>query len=315
MDFPSRAWRDHFFESLRQEPDLPWHLQPSLTPEQRDTIGPSVQQFQLGENSSGLTLLAMAARHAARLQDPYLVEAFALFIHEEQRHSQMLGRFLRGEGLPELGHHWLDQVFRRLRRAAGLELMLAALSAAEILAIPYYRALGQATGSALLRKICRRILADEAMHLRFQAQNLATLGPRGWRAPAARWMRALLLAGTVLVVWREHRKVFSAGGMALGDVWRIAFAQLRAMEGQAREAAQDRRTADYAGETGAAETGAGETGASAATAELGMSAASRLISSCRTDSGAGAPRRTVPTSPNSATTSVQMSSAGLAGRE
>ena len=61
---------------------------------------------------------------------------------------------------------------------AGLELRMRVLATAEVLAIPYYTALRDATGSPLLRSICSRILAEEAEHLRFQAFTFARLGSR-----------------------------------------------------------------------------------------------------------------------------------------
>lgn len=94
---------------------------------------------------------------------------------EEQRHSACLLRFMQREGIPAASSHWVDTVFRRLRVLAGLELSLRVLVSAEIIAIPYYRALGAATRSPLLRAICARILQDEAVHLRFQASSLSRL--------------------------------------------------------------------------------------------------------------------------------------------
>ena len=41
--------------------------------------------------------------------------------------------------------------------------------------MPYYSALHDATGSPMLRAICRQILRDEAMHLKYQGQTLARL--------------------------------------------------------------------------------------------------------------------------------------------
>ncbi len=52
------------------------------------------------------------------------------------------------------------------------------LATAEVLAIPYYTALRDATGSPLLRSICCRILTEEAQHLRFQAFTFWRLGSR-----------------------------------------------------------------------------------------------------------------------------------------
>ena len=91
------------------------------------------------------------------------------------------------------------------------------LATAEVVAIPYYTALRDATGSPLLRSICCRILSEEAQHLRFQAFTFGRLGQRRSAfarriaCSAHRWF----LMATTLLVWIEHRPVFRAGGYSL----------------------------------------------------------------------------------------------------
>src|SRR4029077_20427810 len=107
--------------------------------------------------------------------DPDFAEALALLVQEEQRHSAYLLGFMRAQRIPELSSHWVDSVFRRLRVLAGLELSLRVLVTAEIIAVPYYGALGRVTNSPLLRALSSRILVDESTHLRFQAWMLRRL--------------------------------------------------------------------------------------------------------------------------------------------
>ena len=49
------------------------------------------------------------------------------------------------------------------------------LVTAEVLAIPFYQALRDATRSSLLRAICVRILCDEASHLNYQALTIGLI--------------------------------------------------------------------------------------------------------------------------------------------
>ena len=67
-----------------------------------------------------------------------------------------------------------EAFFRRLRHTVGLRLSLTILLSAELIAVPYYTALMRATDDAILQTICKQILLDEAMHIRFQAQNEIT---------------------------------------------------------------------------------------------------------------------------------------------
>ena len=206
-----------YFRANRAEPCLPWDDGYRLSGAERTVVIQSIQQFQLGENAQGRRLL-----ERAEVLDGEYVQALRLFIEEEQRHSALLGRFLAIQGACCLRQHWVHAAFRRLRGWAGLELRMRVLATAEVLAIPYYTALREATGSPLLRSICSRILMEEAEHLRFQAFTFGQLGLR--RAALLRALtravhRCFLMA-TTLLVWTEHRLVFRAGGYSLRELWR-----------------------------------------------------------------------------------------------
>jgi hypothetical protein len=206
------GWRSLF--SGKASPSFPWSDEYLLTTSERELVGSSLQQFQLGEGSEGKGLKARARTSALATEDPDFLPALDLFIREEQRHSNDLGRFLDREGIPRLKHHWVDKAFRRARKLAGLELSLSVLVTAEIVAVPYYAALAGATGSPLLRAICIRILDDEMDHLRYQSHNLSRLRLlRRWHADFGEWMaRSLLMFTALTIVWMEHHRLFRAGG-------------------------------------------------------------------------------------------------------
>jgi hypothetical protein len=228
----SRAWRDHFTGNQSKAEELPWDDGYRLTCGERTAIETSVQQFQLGERAEGRRLLACGRAYGLAAGDPYFAEALALFVKEEQRHSRHLLRFMQAQGIPAVESHWVDDVFRRVRVLAGLELELRVLVTAEIIAVPYYRALHGATASKLLRSICESILEDEAAHLRFQKTMLSRLGAR--RAPGLRcliWLaHRLFLIGTCCVVWVEHRKVFKSAGYSFGRVLEEALIEMSGLE-------------------------------------------------------------------------------------
>jgi hypothetical protein len=210
----SRKWFTHF--SLRSMTALHVSSFPALqlTESERRTIAPSIQQFQLGEGSRGHRLLERGQKYGRAVNDSLFAGALDLFIKEEQQHSRYLAAFMESEGIPLLPRHWVDSTFRLLRGLAGLELSLTVLVTAEIIAVPYYRALRGATSSSVLKMICTRILDDEASHLKYQASMLARVaGTRGRaRQRAVTELHRLLLIGTVLVVWKGHRAVFEAAG-------------------------------------------------------------------------------------------------------
>jgi len=187
---------------------------PQLSAAEKTNIAKSIQQFLLGEGSKGRRLLARGKRYARQANDPFFSTALELFIKEEQQYSAYLAAFMQSQGIPRASRHWVDTVFRKLRGLAELELSLTVLVTAEIIAMPYYRALSDATGSPTLKTICRRILEDEAAHLRFQASMLGRVGSR-YSPTAQRAVGKIhreFLRGTLALVWIEHRGVFVAAG-------------------------------------------------------------------------------------------------------
>ncbi len=228
----SKAWCSHFLANRLDPREMPWDDPYILSVAERNAIQHSIQQFQLGEGSEGRRLLDRGRAHARAVGDPRFSEALSLFIKEEQRHSAHLLRFMRGQGIPQLSSHWVDSVFRRLRVLAGLELSLRVLVTAEIIAVPYYRALGRATASQLLRAISARILQDEAAHLRFQSSMLSRLGAA--RHPSLRRLvsrlHRIFLVGTLFVVWVEHGSVFRAAGYAFEEFALEALIEFAALE-------------------------------------------------------------------------------------
>lgn len=211
QDWPAGlAWRNYFRRNLLDE--LTEHFEDSWGPGERELLGPSLAQFQLGESSDGLHLLSYVRHFGSRTGDAWLSEAMALFIQEENRHSHWLGTFLKAQGYPLLRACWIDAVFRAVRKLMGFGLMVAVLVCAEIVAVPYYTAVSRVTSSNWLRTITCRLLRDEAMHLRFQASNLGSVWRRGPVLQAFRGCHKAMMAIICLVVWHEHGDVLRSGG-------------------------------------------------------------------------------------------------------
>jgi|SRR5579871_1113881 len=229
---PYAQWRRHFLQNDDSARTLPWGDAVRLTAAERRTVGSSIQQFQLGEWARGRGFMRRAETHPLLGQDAEWLAALRLFIAEEQRHSTILGKFLDREGIPRLREHWLDGIFRKLRKLAGLEACTAVLVTAETLAIPFYQALRDATGSPLLRAICVRILCEEAAHLKFQALTIGlirrSLNNRTRAAHA--WWHTALFHGTALALWQQHHRVFHAANWSFWRFWRDARREFAILE-------------------------------------------------------------------------------------
>ncbi len=204
-------FKTYFQANQNHYADLAWDDPHQLTAHELRAVRASLQTFQRGESSEGHYLYA----RAQQLGDAEYTAAMRLFIKEEQTHAAVLGRFLDQQGIARLRGHWLDDVFRGLRRVLGLEHTLRVLLVAEVVAAVYYRALFSATYSGLLQQICRRIMLDEEMHLNFQCFALRHLAARrggGWlRRQAYRG----LMAGAALAAYATSRAALQAGGYGL----------------------------------------------------------------------------------------------------
>ena len=212
----SRKWTGFFRENKNHMDHVPWSSPYELVLEERAAIEKSIAVFQLGENAEGNAFKRSGREYARRTGDFEYLTALELFIKEEQSHSAALGRFMKQQNIPLITKDWSDSTFRFIRRLAGLNVCITVLITAEIIAAVYYRALGNATKSPALRAICGQILNDEAHHLKFQAGTLAK-ERMSWH-PLKRWFfvqlhRALLFV-TIMVVWKEHYKVYRAGNMS-----------------------------------------------------------------------------------------------------
>ncbi len=221
-------WDSHqwcgYFESNSHPRPVPWDDPPALTLQERMDLGPSIQTFQLGESSDGRRLLNAAEKRAEETADHYLPTAVQFFIGEEQRHAALLGRFLKSESIPLLNHQWTDSMFRFLRSRWNLELCVAVLMTAELVARIYYRALRDATPSPALTAICKHLLRDEMHHLAFHACILGDI-----RRSRPDWMNKLWDASytlfhriTLIVVWNGHKKVFQTGGFPAKRYWKTS---------------------------------------------------------------------------------------------
>ena len=224
----SRDWLVHFQRKHQTPPPVPWNAPHRITDEEREAIERSIRIFQLGESGQGTHFIKAACDHAARLGDETYVEALKLFIAEEQGHSGMLGRFMDQQGISRAHHQWSNGMFRALRKLWNLEICIAVLVTAELIAKVYYRALRDATRSPALKAICRQILHDEVDHIYFQAGMLAKIRrdrPR-WMQDVARVLHRILMSGTLVAVWLDHHRCFEAGGFHFERYWKQCHREL-----------------------------------------------------------------------------------------
>lgn len=208
------TWLACFERRATNPPAIPETLEDRLGAAERARIARSIATFQLGEQSEGGTLLALARRHADREDVPQLPRITECFIREEQRHAATLAAWMAGHGIPRRHDEWSDRVFRRLRRLVGFELAVSVLVTAELIGIQYYRAHLRGTGSRRLRAICSLFLQDEALHVAYESELLLALRARRGRVMhgVVTLAHGVFHLGAAGVVWVGHAPVLRAGG-------------------------------------------------------------------------------------------------------
>jgi hypothetical protein len=227
----SAQWVEYFRANLNNLLPVPWDEGAGVTPEELAEIVDSLRAWQLGETSDGARLLRTAEKHAAKIGDPGFVDVIRLFIAEEQRHGEELGKFLDAAGVPRAKRDLGDSLFRVFRHfLMRMEVWATVVVIIEVHAMLYYAAIRRATGSAVLRRICDQILRDEVPHIRFQCERLAIIHRRRWRV--LRWLTAgvhrVLFVGITTAVWVGHRRALRASGFTFRRFWRTAWAKMGA---------------------------------------------------------------------------------------
>src|SRR5205809_2243415 len=213
--FTSKKWITHFKSNAIQQ-RVNWNLVPEISEQEASMILFSLQAWQLGETSDGLHLLSASSKYAERIGDKDYVEAVRLFIKEEQKHGNSLGKYLDLIHKPRIKKNWGDTLFRKIRYFnTNMEIWTLAVITVESTAQIFCQCLKDATNCKLLKQICTDILIDEAYHIDFQTERLGIIFEAKTVAGKALTNKiyTVFFFGTSLVVWMAHKNSFKAGGV------------------------------------------------------------------------------------------------------
>lgn len=234
----SADWVRHFGENLKIQ-RVDWDTEISITTKEKQAVLKSLQAWQLGETSDGSHLLTAARRYANQTHDMIYPLAVELFIKEEQKHGNNLGKYLDLMGEKRVSKDWGDTLFRKIRYYnTSMELWTLAVITVESTAQIFYQSLKDATNCPLLKQICTDILIDEAAHIEFQQQRMQTIyqATNPVTRLARYWAYKYFYYGTIAVVWFAHRKVFEAGGVGFFRYFRKMRFKFRRTLGKLRSA-------------------------------------------------------------------------------
>ena len=218
----SLYWVNYYSQNLKNR-RIDWSIKPNLTIKEKSSILKSLQAWQLGETSEGINLINAAIKHATQLNDENYTDAIRLFIKEEQKHGNNLGRYIDLIGEKRVKKNWGDSLFRKIRGLnTHMEFWTIAVITVESSAQLFYHCLSEASGCKLLKQICRDILIDEAAHITFQTERLSLLynNKNACIRFFTYYFYTIFYFSTALVVWLAHKKLFLAGNLSFPNYWR-----------------------------------------------------------------------------------------------
>lgn len=218
----SLFWKKHFEHNITKQ-RVDWSQQPLITEFEKENILYSLKAWQLGETSDGKHLLAAATKYATRINDPVYPEAVELFIKEEQKHGNNLGKYIDLLGEQRLKKDWGDTLFRKIRYLnTSMELWTITVIIVESAAQVFYQALHDATSCPLLKEICTDILIDEAHHIKFQNERMFMIfqQKKFYNKAISIGLYAILFFLTIHAIWIGHGKVLQAGKVSKKDFMR-----------------------------------------------------------------------------------------------
>jgi hypothetical protein len=222
VDVP--RWVSHFNRNRQNRPEPDWNAPVAVAAEAVQPLVRSLEQFQLGDGGGPAYLVAHDQEHfLTRGEGTRLL--VDLWFAEEREHSRLLGQAVARFGGRPIRGHWSFTAFCMARQWFGVRFELTVLLLTEIVSTVYYRLLWRHSADPALRAMCRLILRDEAGHVAFHRDRLATAARAGRARHGLSWecrFRALGL-GAATMLWVNHapglRAVGATGGEFYREVW------------------------------------------------------------------------------------------------
>jgi rubrerythrin len=148
----------------------------------------------------------VVSRLLERTPDPEEHAALTVYAADEARHAELLGALLRRKGVAPGEPFVIQRFFHVLRSRAAV---LAQTYHVELMAGVFYGAVAQATRDPDTRSVLRRILLDEARHIRLHRElyRREIARQRGLGRIRARILASLLRRTVRFTAWLQARQL------------------------------------------------------------------------------------------------------------
>lgn len=141
--FTYREWIGWFAHNNDQRLAIDFSKEKGLSEEEAKLIFPSIREFQKGRRIRRKVPLQAVDQFACRTGMEEYREAMEWFVKEENWHSAYLRKFMDYYRVEVKDRSFLDQIFRKLRKAGGIKGEVTVLVTAEMIALTYYDALAK----------------------------------------------------------------------------------------------------------------------------------------------------------------------------
>jgi hypothetical protein len=236
-------WIRHFRRNRVNRPEPEWTAPITLPPDVIRPLVRSLEQFQLGDGGGPASLIAWNAETFRSSSDGMRTLVDSWFA-EEREHSRLLGAVVDRFGGKRIESHWSFTAFCLSRRWFGVRFELTVLLLTEIVSTAYYRLLRRHGEDPAIRAMCRLILRDEAGHVAFHRDHLASRGASGRRYGLLWGLRFRLLGlGAASMLWVNHAKALRALGATRADYYREVWLELSRFIAHLRRTVARERTA------------------------------------------------------------------------
>ena len=210
-------WIAHFKANKLDRPEPDWSAPFSMPEEKRVLLAKSIAEYQLGDGGGECRLVARDAESFRGSEEDARIVVDCWFA-EEREHSRLLACAVRRIGGEFITDTFAFRIFYACRRALGVQFEMLVLLIVEIVSTGYYRVIRKHVGDKPLADMCKLILRDEARHIDFHRDRLATLHPCGFGAGRALMFR-LLAHCCASFLWLGHGRCLSALGGSRAELF------------------------------------------------------------------------------------------------
>lgn len=213
-------WIEHFTRNKQNRPEPDWNAAVSLPSRMLLPVLRSLEQFRLGDGGGPASLIALDREHF-RSQSAESQKVVDLWFAEEAEHARLLGCAVHRFGGRIITRHWSFTAFCLCRRWLGVRFELQVLTLTELVSTAYYRLMRNYSPDGTLAAMCELILRDEAGHVAFQRERIASNGcpASGWLGWLWRIQFLLCGYGAATMLWINHAPCLKALGATRSEFY------------------------------------------------------------------------------------------------